>query len=231
MSIDVGPFARVKEMLEKEGSYRIFNPAIRHGRRSRYLGAAFSIGSTLVLIGCAYTNTATNRDVQYAGHPTRLFIMTSIPALGSPFSDEFERLLTQRITACRGAVAFHRLPVAAPNSALAVSRPTNTADAQRAALGKVMRFAPDATLTMTTSATHFVANHHGNNLDGVTIDTKLWDVALGKTVWASVSQMSFAPLSSTETRARSLYEDFASKLGAAGLIPNCTESALSASRS
>ena len=209
----------------------MFNSAIRHGRRSRFLGAAFSFGSTLVLVGCAYTNTTINRDVQYAGHPTRLFIMTSIPALGSPFSDEFERLLTQRITACSGAVAFHRLPVTAPNSALALSTPATTVDAQRAALGKVMRFAPDATLTMTTSATHFVGNRYGNNLDGVTIDTKLWDVALSKPVWASVSQMSFAPLSSTETRARSLYEDLASKLGAAGLIPNCTGSAPSASKS
>jgi hypothetical protein len=209
----------------------MFNSAIRHGRRSRYLGAAFSFGSTLVLIGCAYTNTATNRDVQYAGHPTRLFIMTSIPALGSPFSDEFERLLTQRITACSGAVAFHRLPVTAPNSTLALSTPTGSVDAQRAALGRVMKFAPDATIIMTTSATHSVDNLHGSNLDGVTIDTKLWDVALRKPVWTSVSQMSFAPLSSTETRARSLYEDLASKLGAAGLIPNCTESASSASKS
>jgi hypothetical protein len=183
-----------------------------------------------VLLGCAYTNTATNPNVQYAGHPTRLFIMTSIPALGSSFSDEFERLLTQRITACSGAVAFQRLPATTPNSALALSTPTATVDAQRAALGKVMRFAPDATLTMTTSATHFVANIYGDNLDGVTINTKLWDVALSKPVWASVSQMSFAPLSSTETRARSLYEDLASKLGAAGLIPNCTGSAPSASK-
>jgi hypothetical protein len=209
----------------------MFNSAIRHGRRSHYLGAAFSFGSILVLIGCAYTNTATNRDVQYAGHPTRLFIMTSIPALGSPFSDEFERLLTQRITACSGAVAFHRLPVTAPNSALALSSPTVSVDAQRAALDRVMKFAPDATIIMTTSATHSVDNLHGNNLDGVTIDTKLWDVALRKPVWTSVSQMSFAPLSSTETRARSLYEDLASKLGAAGLIPNCTESAPSESKS
>jgi hypothetical protein len=209
----------------------MFSPAIRHGRRSRYLGAAFSLGSTVVLIGCAHTNTATNRDVQFAGHPTRLFVMTSIPALGSPFSDEFERLLTQRITACSGAVAFHRLSVTAPNNALALSTPTSTVDAQRAALGKVMRFAPDATLIMTTSATHFAANLYGDNLDGVTINTKLWDVALGKPVWASVSQMSFAPLSSTEARARSLYEDLASKLGAAGLIPNCSGSVPSPAKS
>jgi hypothetical protein len=195
------------------------------------LGAALSFSSALALMGCAYTNTATHRDVQYAGHPTRLFIMTSIPALGSPFSDEFERLLRQRITACSGAVVFHRLPVTAPNDALALSNPTTTIDARRATLGKVMRFAPDATLIMTTSATHAVDNLHGNNLDGVTIDLKLWDVTLGKPVWAGVSQMTFAPLSSTETRARSLYEDLASKLGAAGLIPNCSDSVRSSSKS
>jgi len=209
----------------------MFSPTIWRGPRSCFLGAAFSFGSALVLIGCAYTNTATNRDVQYAGHPKRLLVMTSIPALGSPFSDEFERLLKQRITACSGAVAFHRLAVTAPNSAPALSTPTATVDAQRAALGQVMRFAPDATLIVTTSATHFVANVNGNRLNGVTIDAKLWDVALSKPVWASVSQMSFARLSSTETRARSLYEDLASKLGAAGLIPNCTDSAHSPSKS
>src|ERR1700730_6126963 len=161
----------------------MFNSAIRHGSRSRYLGTAFSFGPTLALIGCAYTNTATNRDVQYAGHPKRLLVMTSIPALGSPFSDEFERLLTQRITACSGAVAFHRLAVTAPNSAPALSTPTATVDAQRAAVGQFMRFAPDATRIVTPSATHFVANVNGNRLNGVTIDAKLWDVALSKPVW------------------------------------------------
>jgi hypothetical protein len=199
--------------------------------RPTALGAALSFVSVLALVGCAYTNTAANKDVQYAGHPTRLFIMTSIPALGSPFSDEFERLLRQRIAACSGAVVFHRLPVTAPNGALALSNQTTTVDARRAVLGKVMRFAPDATIIMTTSATHSVDNLHGNNLDGVTIDTKLWDVTLGKPVWTGVSRMTFAPLSSTEARARSLYEDLASKLGAAGLIPNCTDSVRSPSKS
>lgn len=55
------------------------------------------------LCGCASSRTQTNRNVQYAGHPRRIFILESLIPLGDGFESTFERsiALASRLHAYR----------------------------------------------------------------------------------------------------------------------------------
>jgi hypothetical protein len=180
-------------------------------------GLGSIILTSLMLQGCASTSTTTNKDAQYTGHPSRIFVVYSLDPLDAVFSTDFENLFRKRMEACNGAVAFHRTEASEANNALALTPTPGVADAQKRLSGEIAEFSPDAILSM-----HVVHRYLINNmLNGVTINLKLWDVPTKKFVWAGVSQLSFAPASTDETRAGSLFGDLSPRLSTAGLIPTC----------
>jgi hypothetical protein len=170
------------------------------------------------LCGCASSRTQTNRDVQYAGHPQRVFILESLIPLGDGFESAFEPTLSQDIRTCGGEVAFHRVEATDQSDPLSL----NSANAGQQARARnlsaeIKEFAPDAVLTMTI-VHRFLMN---GMLNGVTINSKLYDYKTQKAVWAGVSNFSFAPASTTATRAKALHDDIGPKLRRDGVIPDC----------
>jgi hypothetical protein len=179
---------------------------------------AVGAGLAAMLCGCASSSTQTNRDTQYAGHPTRIFVIESLIPLGDGFENTFEPILSQDIRACGGDVAFHRVETADISNPLSLNGPTTSQQADANALGAELKaFAPDAVLTMVI-AHRFLIN---GMLNGVTIDSKLFDYKTHKPVWAGVSSFGFAPASTTATRAKALHDDLGPKLRRDGVTPDC----------
>lgn len=186
--------------------------------RSRRAAPTVALGLAAVLCGCASSSTQTNRDAQYAGHPQRIFIIESLIPLGDGFESTFEPTLSQDIRTCGGDVAFHRVEVADMSNPLALNGPTTAQQVSANSLSSELKaFAPDAVLIMTI-AHRFLLN---GMLNGVTINSKLYDYKTHKAVWAGVSNFSFAPASTTATRAKALHDDLGPKLRRDGVIPDC----------
>jgi hypothetical protein len=186
--------------------------------RARRAAPAAALGLAAALCGCASSSTQTNRDAQYAGHPQRIFIIEALIPLGDGFESTFEPTLSQDIRTCGGDVAFYRVELADVSNPLSLSGPTTAQQASSNTLSSEMKaFAPDAVLTMTI-AHRFLLN---GMLNGVTINSKLYDYKTHKAVWAGVSNFSFAPASTTATRAKALHDDLGPKLRRDGVIPDC----------
>lgn len=201
-------------------------PAIAFGstphrnRTSRKRRAAPTVAVTLAaaLCGCASSSTQTNRDAQYAGHPQRIFVIEALIPLGDGFESTFEPTLSQDIRVCGGDVAFYRVEVADLSNPLSLDGSTAAQQASANTLSSELKaFAPDAVLTMTI-AHRFLLN---GMLNGVTIHSKLYDYKTHKAVWAGVSNFSFAPASTSATRAKALHDDLGPKLRRDGVIPDC----------
>lgn len=169
------------------------------------------------LCGCASSSTQTNRDAQYAGHPQRIFIIESLIPLGDGFESTFEPTLSQDIRACGGDVAFHRVEVADLSDPLSLGASTAAQTSANTLSSEMKAFTPDAVLTMTI-AHRFLLN---GMLNGVTINSRLYEYKTHKAVWAGVSNFSFAPASTTATRAKALHDDLGPKLRRDGVIPDC----------
>lgn len=187
---------------------------------TRVLPVALALA--MVLCGCATSNTKTNRDAQYAGHPKRLFVVETLVALGDGFEDDFEPLLTHDIQACGGEVAYHRVEASDATNPLSLDGPGAAQQAAtKAIFTQITAYAPDAVLFMRISYRSLL----NGMLNGVTINSKVFDYKTQKPVWAGVSSFGFAPASSNATRAKVLHDDLAPKLRHDGLIPDCPAAA------
>jgi len=168
--------------------------------------------------GCASSSTQTNRDAQYSGHPMRIFVVESLIPLGDGFESTFEPILSQDIRTCGGDVAFHRIEAADISNPLALNGPTTSQQADVNRLDtEIKAFAPDAVLTMVIAHRSLI----NGMLNGVTINSKLYDYKTHKAVWAGVSSFGFAPASTTATRAKALHDDLGPKLRRDGVTPDC----------
>jgi hypothetical protein len=187
--------------------------------RARRAAQTVALGLAAALCGCASSSTQTNRDAHYAGHPQRIFIIESLVSLGDGFENAFEPIFSQDIRTCGGDVAFHRLEATDVSDPLSLNGSNATQQARANALSsEIKAFAPDAVFSMTI-VHRFLVNY--NQLSGVTINSKLYDYKTHQAVWAGVSNFSFAPVSTTATRAKALHDDIGPKLRRDGVIPDC----------
>jgi hypothetical protein len=126
--------------------------------------------------------------------------------------------LSQDIRTCGGDVAFYRVGLADMSNPLSLNGPSTSPQASANTLSSELKaFAPDAVLTMTIAHRYLL----NGMLNGVTIDSKLYDYKTHKAVWAGVSNFSFAPASTAATRAKALHDDLGLKLRRDGVIPDC----------
>jgi hypothetical protein len=186
--------------------------------RARLAATTVALCLAAALCGCASSRTQTNHDAQYAGHPQRIFIIESLIPLGDGFESAFEPLLGQDIRTCGGDIAFHRVEVTDLSNPLSLNDPKPAQQAGGNTLPSELKaFSPDAVLTMTIVHRFFT----NGMLNGVTINSKLYDYKTQKAVWAGVSNFSFAPLSTAATRAKALNDDMGPKLRRDAVVPDC----------
>ena len=161
------------------------------------------VAAALSLSGCASTNTMTNRDQTYSGHPSRIFIVSNLGKLGDPFENELQRQMLTDIQGCGGAAVFERV------------NPTELSSNERR--NRVEQFKADIVLTMqlTSWETQDGAPVSAN------IDSKIWDVSTKKVIWRGSSAMHMGTLTPGTTTAASLFKELMPKLRADGMIPVC----------
>jgi hypothetical protein len=171
---------------------------------------------------CVVSNTRTNQDLGYQGHPTRIFIVANLEATGEGVTDEFYRTFSEGVSACGGQTQLFKPRIATQTDALALNGLSDADDGRRLQ-ASIDAFAPDAVLTMRVANLGLAG--YGQKVTAV-VNSKLWDYRQKKGIWAGVSNMALGGMwASSEMRARSLSKDLAGKLRQGGLIPRCAGNA------
>jgi hypothetical protein len=185
----------------------------RQQRRSSLIMAL-----SLIIAGCAFTNTKTNKDPQYTGHPSRLFVITNMFALGNSFSDEFERLLIQRVTSCSGEAQFSRLNPAEIVGPLSLQPQTGASTFAQERQQQIRAFRPDAIITIRLATVLMSGGQQEGDLT-----TDVYDVSLKRVVWKGVSSVGSGVFVAGSTKAQSFFNDIAEKLTRDGILPACAK--------
>jgi hypothetical protein len=157
---------------------------------------------SLVLAACATTKTQTNRDLNYQGHPSRIYVVAGVAKLGDSFTDELQKRMVDGIQGCGGQAAFERV------SGLELDPTARNA--------RVQQFKPDIVLSIEITSWETYQSAITAN-----IDSRVWDVASKKWVWRAATKLNAGGLTPASTRAESLSTDLLSKLRSDGMIPTC----------
>jgi hypothetical protein len=179
-------------------------------REVAHLGRVLSAGavivvwmSTAMLAGCATTNTTTNRDLGYTGHPARIFIVSNLGKFGDSFSNELQKQMIAGIESCGGHAVFDRVS------------PTELDPTMRNR--QIAEFKADVVLSIQLANWE---TQDGSIISG-NVDSRVWDVSTKKTVWRASSSMHMGTITPASTQADSLYKDLIPKLRSDGMIPSC----------
>jgi hypothetical protein len=186
------------------------------------LESVLAITISIECSSCAVSNTRTNQDMGYQGHPMRIYVIANLDSEGDGVTDEFYKGFSERVTACGGQTELFKPRIATQGDALSLDS-LHDANDQKRVLAGVDAFAPDAILTMRVA--NLGVDTYGQKLSAV-VNSKLWDYGQKKVIWAGVSNMALGGMWTTsEMRAKSLSKDVASKLRQGGLIPSCAANA------
>ncbi len=163
---------------------------------------------TVALFGlstsCANTQTVTNRDLEYTGHPTRIYITSNLGKLGDSFAEELQKRMVADIESCGGHVVFDRVGATELDQ-----------DRRRQ---QIQEFKADVVLTMELANWETMQG----SVVGASVDSRVWDVSTKKVVWRGNSTIRTGTITPASTKAESLYKDLMPRLRADRMIPSCS---------